>query len=410
MKNEYLIAQRLYYNQGAHQEVRPAIRVALIGMTIGIAVILLTFAVVFGFKNAVTEKVTGFSGHIEVVNFDNNNTYQMQPIIASDSLLERLNSIDGIKHANRFATKPGVMKVGQDIHPIVIKGLATQDEQAWTFFSNNLIKGKLPESKNEVIISNAVARLMHIDTDSAILAYFIGDNIRARKLTVAGIYRTDLTEFDNLFVVGDIRQVQALSGWTDMQVSGIELYVNDFSKLYEVADKVYFAVANQADEEGNFFYTQNIEELQPQIFYWLDLLDMNVVVIIVLMLIVSGFCIISGLIILILESIQFIGTMKALGATNMFIRRVFLWQTAFLVSKGLLIGNIIALVICLVQYYFHVIPLDAATYYVSYVPISMGLTWWLAADVCVLAVSILILLAPSAIITKISPAQVMRYE
>ena len=409
MKNEYLIAQRLYYNPDAHRQARPAIRVALIGMTIGITVILLTFAVVFGFKNAVTEKVTGFSGHIEVVNFDNNNTYQMQPVFASDSLLDRLKSIDGIERANRFATKP-VMKVAEDIHPIVIKGLPVNDRQAWTFFSRNIIRGQLPESKNEVIISNAVAQLMHVDVDSTVLAYFIDDNIRARKLSVSGIYRTDLTEFDNLFVVGDLRQVQALNGWNEKQVSGIELYVRDFNHLYEVSDNVYFAVANQADEDGNFFYTQNIEELQPQIFYWLDLLDMNVVVIIVLMLIVSGFCIISGLIILILESIQFIGTMKALGATNMFIRRVFLWQTAFLVSKGLVYGNVIALAICLLQYYFHLIPLDAATYYVSYVPISMSLSWWLLADVGVLAASMLILLAPSAIVTKISPAQVMRYE
>jgi lipoprotein-releasing system permease protein len=215
---------------------------------------------------------------------------------------------------------------------------------------------------------------------------------------------------DKLFIMGHIDVVRKLNGWDDNQVSGIEVLVDDLRHLEEATDAVYFATANRLDEEGQAFYTQNLQQLNPQIFGWLDLLDMNVIVIIVLMLCVSGFSIITGLIILIMDSISVIGTIKSLGADNSFVRRVFVAQAIMLVFKGLLWGNVTGIGLCALQYFTHMIPLEAASYYVSYVPVAFSWGWWLLMNIGTLVLTWGILLAPSAVVTQISPARVMHFE
>ena len=210
--------------------------------------------------------------------------------------------------------------------------------------------------------------------------------------------------------MGQIPVVQRLNGWSENQFSGIELYVDNLRNLDYAADEVFFATSNRFDAEGNAYYLENMEQLNPQIFSWLDLLDMNVVVIILLMLAVSGFNIVSGLIILILDSIQLIGTLKALGATNRQVRRIFITQGAMLVGKGVVWGNIIGLALCAIEYFGHFVPLDAVTYYVNYVPVAFPIGWLLLLNIGTILVSVLILMAPSAIVTNISPAKVMHYE
>ena len=219
-----------------------------------------------------------------------------------------------------------------------------------------------------------------------------------------------MSEMDRLFILGDIELVRQLNHWRTSQASGIEVLVDDLKHLHEVADRVYFATANRLDEAGNAFYTQTLEQLNPQIFGWLDLLDMNVVIIIALMLAVSGFSIITGLIILILESITLIGTLKALGADNRFVRRIFIFEAILLVGKGMLWGNVLGLGIVALQYFTQIIPLDAAVYYVSYVPMAFPWGWLAALNVGVLLVAWMIMLAPSAIVSQISPARVMHFE
>ena len=414
MQTEWQIARRLYYSSSAHRTARPAVRVALAGITIGVTVMLITVCVVIGFKQTVTEKVAGFGAHIQITSFDNNNTYEYQPIFAPDSLLTMLGGLPHVRSVNTFATKPGMLKTGEAYQGIVLKGLPADSGQqsvaAWQFFADNLIEGTLPTTPNDILLSQDNARLLNLSVGESVLCYFVGDALKVRKFTISGIYSSSFADYDKLFVLCPLPTVIQLNGWSDTQVSGIELRLDNLRHLDETYDYVYFAVANRLDEEGSAYYPQSVIQMHPAVFYWLDLLDMNVWVIIVLMLAVSGFNIVSGLIILILDAIPLIGILKALGANNRFIRRIFIHEATILIGKGMLWGNILGLTLAALQYYLHLIPLDAATYYVSYVPISFPWLGLLLLNIFILGVSMLTLLAPTSIATRISPAKVMHFE
>ena len=403
---EWKIAKRLYFSdEGKARTSRPAVRVALGGIVIGVMVMIVAICVVVGFKHEIQRKVAGFGSHIQVVSFDNNATYELQPIEITDSLLQKLQSLSHVKQVSVFASKPGILKTDSTFQGIVFKGT-----DYWEYFADNLISGSLPENKNEVIISTVLANQLHLTIGDAILCYFVEEELRVRRLYISGLYNTCMSEMDRLFVLGDIELVRQLNGWKASQASGIEVLVDDLRHLQVAADEVYFATANRLDEAGNAFYTQTLEQLNPQIFGWLDLLDMNVVIIIILMLCVSGFSIITGLIILILESVTLIGTLKALGADNNFVRRIFIYESILLVGKGMLWGNVLGLAIVAVQYYTQIIPLEAATYYVSYVPMAFPWSGLMVLNIGVLLVAWVIMLAPSAIVSQISPAKVMHFE
>ena len=405
-QSEWKIAKRLYFSEeGKARTSRPAVRVALGGILIGVMVMIVAICVVVGFKQEIQRKVAGFGSHIQVVNFDNNATYELQPVEVSDSLLQKLRGLPYVKQVSTFVSKPGILKTDSAFQGIIFKGT-----DYWDYFAENLVSGSLPEEKNEVIISTVLASQLHLAVGDALLCYFVQEDLRVRKLYVSGLYNTCMSEMDRLFVLGDIDLVRQLNHWRASQASGIEVLVDDLRHLQEAADGVYFATANRLDEAGNAFYTQTLEQLNPQIFGWLDLLDMNVVIIIVLMLCVSGFSIITGLIILILESITLIGTLKALGANNRFVRRIFIYEAILLVGKGMLWGNVLGLGLVAVQYFTQVIPLDASIYYVSYVPMAFPWGWLVALNIGVLLVAWVIMLAPSAIVSQISPAKVMHFE
>lgn len=405
-RSEWKIARRLYFSEeGKARTSRPAVRVALGGIVIGVMVMIVAICVVVGFKQEIQRKVAGFGSHIQVVSFDNNATYELQPVEVSDSLRMKLQGLPHVKQVSTFASKPGILKTDSAFQGIIFKGT-----DYWDYFAENLVEGELPSAKNEVIISTVLADQLHLTVGDAILCYFVQEDLRVRKLYITGLYNTCMSEMDRLFVLGNIDLVRQLNQWKNSQSSGIELLVDDLKHLHEVADRVYFATVGRLDEAGNAFYTQTLEQLNPQIFGWLDLLDMNVVIIIVLMLCVSGFSIITGLIILILESITLIGTLKALGANNRFVRRIFIYEAILLVGKGMLLGNIFGLGIVALQYFTQAIPLDAAVYYVSYVPMAFPWGWLVALNMGVLLVAWVIMLAPSAIVSQISPARVMHFE
>ena len=405
-RSEWKIARRLYFSEeGKARTSRPAVRVALGGIVIGVMVMIVAICVVVGFKQEIQRKVAGFGSHIQVVSFDNNATYELQPVEVSDSLRMKLQGLPHVKQVSTFASKPGILKTDSAFQGIIFKGT-----DYWDYFAENLVEGELPSAKNEMIISTVLADQLHLTVGDAILCYFVQEDLRVRKLYISGLYNTCMSEMDRLFVLGNIDLVRQLNQWKKSQSSGIELLVDDLKYLQEVADRVYFATVGRLDEAGNAFYTQTLEQLNPQIFGWLDLLDMNVVIIIVLMLCVSGFSIITGLIILILESITLIGTLKALGANNRFVRRIFIYEAILLVGKGMLWGNILGLGIVALQYFTQAIPLDAAVYYVSYVPMAFPWGWLVALNMGVLLVAWLIMLAPSAIVSQISPARVMHFE
>ena len=405
-RTEWKIASRLYFSEeGKARTSRPAVRVALGGIIIGVVVMIVAICVVVGFKQEVQRKVAGFGSHIQVVNFDNNATYELQPVDISDSLINKLQGLHHVKKVSTFASKPGILKTDSAFQGIIFKGT-----DYWDYFADNLVGGSLPTAANEVIISTVLASQLHLTVGDQILCYFVQESLRVRKLYISGLYNTCMSEMDRMFVLGDIALVRQLNHWTETQASGIEVLVDDLKYLHEVADRVYFATANRLDEAGNAFYTQTLEQLNPQIFGWLDLLDMNVIIIILLMLCVSGFSIITGLIILILESVNLIGTLKALGANNQFVRRIFIYEAILLVGKGMVFGNIIGLGLVALQHFTRIIPLDAATYYVSYVPMAFPWGWLIILNLGVLAISWLVLLAPSAIVSQISPAKVMHFE
>ena len=421
MRAEYEIAKRMHFSDNdpggqadngsgvnsasGRKMARPAVRVAVGGIALGVAVMIVTLAVVFGFKQTIRDKVIGFGGHVQVVNFDNNSTYEMQPILVTDSLLTRLRAIPGVVSAEPFCTKPGIIKTDDAFQGIVLKG--TTD---LAFFAQNLTAGRLPENPKEVLLSERLCRKLRLGLDSTFYCYFVEEEVRVRRVSISGVYDTEFADYDDMFVIGDMAMIRQLNRWEDTQASGIEVRISDFDRLDEVAEEVYFATANRMDDEGNAYYTQTIEDLNPTIFAWLRLLDMNVVVIIILMLAVSAMNIISGLIILILGGIQTIGLLKSLGATNRFIRRIFLTDAAFLVLEGMVLGNVLGLALCWLQYTFHLIPLDPVSYYVSYVPIAWTWSAWALLNVGTLVLIMLILLLPAGIVSRISPARVMRWE
>lgn len=396
---------RLFFaQQDQSRTSRPAVRVALIGMIVGVMVMLLTICIMVGFKQTVTQKVAGFGAHIQVVSFDNNNTYDLEPIEVSDSLLAVMGSYRHVISAAPFITKPGILKTDDAFHGIVLKGT-----DYWDFFAKNLVKGRLPQAPQEVLVSQRIAQQIGLDTAQLINAYFVDEtDIRARRFRITGIYDTGFAKFDDLFLLTPLSTTTRL---IENGYSGVEILLDDIRYLDEVADEIYFATVNHLDEDGyNVYYVQTLHQQNPAIFAWLDLLDMNVIVIIVLMLLVAGFNIVSGLIILILDSVQFIGTLKALGADNRFIRRIFLTQASMLIAKGVVWGNILGLGLAAIQYFGHIIPLDATTYYVNTVPVLFAWGWIIALDILTIALSMLILLLPSMIITQISPAKVMHFE
>ncbi len=405
MRPETYIARRLYYgNTSSH--AKPAVRVALIGMIIGVLVMVVTISVVVGFKRTIVSKITGFGAHIQVLSFESNNTYEFEPIHVPDSLLTAIRAIEHVTEVNTFVTKPGIVKTDSAFQGVVFKGT-----DYWEWFANNLLRGELPKTAESIMISARLGRMMRLDVDSTLLCYFVGDEVRVRKFRVSGVYETGLGEFDERFILGAISVVQRLNAWDEDEVSGIEILIDDFRYLDEARDNVYFATANRFDEEsGQALHTRDLVDQNYQIFAWLDLLNTNVWVILLLMLAVSGFNIISGLIIMLLDNIQMIGLLKSLGADNRFIRRIFITDACMLVLKGMFWGNVLAIALCAVQYFTHILPLDAATYYVSSVPVSFPWGWLLLLNIGILVVSFLVLLAPSAIVTRISPARVMHFE
>lgn len=408
MNTEHQIARRLYYSSATHRTARPAVRVALAGITIGVTVMLITVCVVIGFKQTVTEKVAGFGAHIQITSFDNNNTYEYQPVFAPDSMLAMLSALPHVESVNTFATKPGMLKTNDDYQGIVLKGLP--QDKGWEFFQNNLVAGALPTQTNDILISQSNARLLGLTVGEPVLCYFVGDALKVRKFNIKGIYDSSFADYDKLFILCPLPTVVQLNGWDSTQVSGIEMRLDNLRHLDETYDQVYFSVANRLDEEGSAYFPQSVIQMHPAVFYWLDLLDMNVWVIIILMLAVSGFNIISGLIILILDAIPLIGILKALGANNRFIRRIFIHEATILIGKGMLWGNILGLSLAAIQYFLHLIPLDAATYYVSYVPIVFPWFGLILLNLLILGVSLLTLLAPTSLATHISPARVMHFE
>ena len=409
------IAKRIYSDQGDKRKVsRPAIRIATIGVAIGLAVMIITVSVVLGFKHTIRDKVVGFGSHIQVHNIMNYNGSDPHPICANDSLMKAIESIDGVAHAERFSTTQGILKTDEDFLGVAFKGIAAEYDT--TFLHKHLVEGSIPEFSDSVshyklLISKMIADKMRLKSGDRVYGYFIdGEDVRTRKFTVSGIYQTNMTRFDETLCFTDLYTASKLNGWTDNQATGIEVIVKDFDRLVETADQFIDNVNRTSDEQGNALTTDTIYELYPQVFSWLELLDINVWIILTLMVCVAGFTMISGLLIIILERTQMIGILKALGARNKTVRHTFLWFSVFIISQGLLFGNIVGIGLVLLQQYTGIITLDPQTYYVSEAPMELNIPLIVMINLATLLICVFVLIAPSFLISHIHPAKSMRYE
>ena len=409
------VARRIYRSKEGEKEVsKPAVLIAMWGIAIGLAVMIVAVAVVIGFKHEVRDKVVGIGSDITITNFDAQKSYETVPVVAGDSLLDALRAMDGVKHVQRYSTKPGMIMTEDNFLGMVLKGVS--QEYDWTFLKKHLLEGEIPAftdsaSTNRTLVSRTIANKLHLKTGDKLYTYYVeGDNVRARRLEVAGIYQTNFSIYDNMFLLTDLYTVNRLNAWKADQASGIELEVADVSRLEETKEAISMEVDMMKDCYGGTYYTQTVEENNPQIFAWLDLLDMNVWVILILMTGVAGFTMISGLLIIILERTNMIGVLKALGADNLAIRKVFLSFSVFLIGRGMLWGNIIGLSFVIIQSQFHLFKLDPVTYYVDSVPVAFQLWWWVLLNVCSLLASVLMLVGPSYLIAHIHPAKSIRFE
>ena len=415
MNWKLFVAQRIYRSREGEKEVsRPAVLIARWGIAIGLAVMIVAVAVVIGFKHEVRDKVVGIGSDIAITNFDAQKSYETMPIAAGDSLMEALRAQQGVKHVQRYSTKPGMIMTDDNFLGMVLKGVS--QEYDWTFLRKHLQEGEIPvfsdsASTNRTLISRTIANKLHLKLGDKLYTYYIsGDNVRARRLEVAGIYQTNFSIYDDMFLLTDLYTVNRLNAWQKDQVSGIELEVTDPAQLEAIKEGIRTQVDMVKDKYGGTYYTQSVEEQNPQIFAWLDLLDMNVWVILILMTGVAGFTMISGLLIIILERTNMIGVLKALGADNLAIRKVFLSFSVFLIGKGMLWGNVIGLAFVGVQSFFRPFKLDPTTYYVDSVPVEFNVWWWALLNVCTLVVSVLMLVGPSYLIAHIHPAKSIRFE
>ena len=414
MNTELFIVRRLI---GSRKEGRSFSRsivgIAMFGIALSLAVMIVAVAIVTGFKKEISNKVTGFGAHIQILNMDSNLSYETAPVPSGLESVKRIREIEGIKNVQPFAIKAGIIKTGEEIHGAVLKGIDKSFD--WTFIEEHLSEGELfhvndTVRTNNVVLSGSTARLLNLGVGDRFTMYFIQDPPRARTFTISGIYNTSLEQFDMLYIFADIKQVQRLNNWDMGEVSGYEVLIEKMDNLPEMAWLVREQVGLDFLEDGSRLRVETIEQKNAQIFDWLKLQDMNVIVLVILMVVVAGFNMISGLLILILERTNMIGILKALGTNNVSVRKIFMYQSAYLTLVGLFWGNLFGLGICLAQKYLNLMPLDPSSYYLDTVPINLNLLHLLMLNLGTMVITFLFLLIPSMIIARISPEKSIRFN
>ena len=413
MNLELFLARRLYSTRkGKRRLSRPAVTIAQWGVTIGTIVMFLSICIIVGFKNQIRDKVVGFGGHIQVLNYQVGNDGAM-PITVDSTLTHQLLSADGTLHIQQYTQTPGLILANGEYEGIVLKGV--DKDYNLSFFSSNIVEGELPtftadEASNAIIISKTTANRLKLKSGDKVNTYFMQSGIRARKMTVAAIYETHLTEFDNVMALTDIYTTRKLNGWGNNKASGIEITIDKFDDRHAYCKRLETTVIyNAACRNREGLYTATIDEIYPAIFNWLGVLDQTVWIILILVLCIAGFTMISGLFILILEKSSFIGIMKAVGANNLSIRKIFIYYAGIIVAKGMVVGNALAIIICIIQQQTGIIAIDPQMYYMDSVPIEFS--WLLVPmNIAMFILSTAILVIPSMLISKIDPVKAIKFE
>ena len=410
----WFVAKRLFAQGGSSGRAsRLATSIATLGVAIGLAVMVVSVAIVLGFQKEVQDKVLGFGAHIKVINYNSLGGQEFSPIVIDDTVVSRLSAIPNVASVARFCTKPGMLKTDANFRGIAIQGIGQDYDQS--FISSHLVKGEMPQFTDsavsgKLVISQALAREMQVDVGGTIYAYFFEQTVRARKFTVAGIYQTNLTDFDKNFAYTDLFTIHRLLGWDSQQYAGAEIRLQDFERLDETLLSVVNEVNHKQDAYGNYYSSMSIRMEHPQIFAWLGLLDMDIAVILILMICVSIFTAVSGLLIIILERTNFIGIMKALGARNRQMRHLFVNYALLIILRGIVLGNVLAFALILLQKYTGIVRLDPEVYYVDAVPVMVNWLWVLVIDAGTFMISALAMIVPSFVVSNITPAKSIRFE
>ncbi|HZL10519.1 MAG TPA: FtsX-like permease family protein [Prolixibacteraceae bacterium] len=417
MNTDLYIARRIFSaKENRNNLSHRIVNIALFGIVLGLVVLILSVAIVTGYKSEVGRKVIGFGSHLQIVTLDSNQSFETSPISQNQPFIKELKNIDGIRHVQVFATKPGVIRTEDEIQPVVLKGIGPDFD--WSFFQENKVAGEpfLVQDtirSNKVWISKRMADLLKLKLGDDLSMIFFSDTEsipRQRKFELAGIYKTSLEEFDRMFVLADINHIRRLNNWKNDEVSGFEILVNDFNHLSEQENAVHNLLLRYTNVDEPVLQVVSIKDKYRQIFDWLGLLDMNVWVILILMVLVAGFNMVSSLLVIILERTQMIGILKAMGARNWSIRKVFLYFSVMLILKALIWGNLLGIGICLIQQYTHFLKLDPSSYYLEYVPVQLNILHLVLLNVGTVVITILMLLLPSYFITKVSPEKTIRFE
>jgi lipoprotein-releasing system permease protein len=402
----FFIAKRITFNS-KRTFSKLIVRIAILGIMLGLAVMILAVAIVKGFKTEIREKVRGFSGDIQISKLNLNSSYENTPFSMSDADFTKISTGQGVLFMQPFATKPGIINTGEEAEGVVLKGVdKSYDSQ---YFKNILIDGQFidfadsTKSKSQILISKFTSDRLNLKVGDDFLMYFIENSLRKRKFKIVGIYNLGVEEVDKVFVIGDINLIRGLNNWEENQVGGYELRVNNFDNLEQIEARVY-------DELSAELKSYTVKQNYPAIFEWLSLLDVNTQVILILMMAVAVINMISALLIMILERTNMIGILKALGNSNWNIRKIFLYNAGYLIGLGLFLGNILGVGLGFIQFKTHFLKLDQASYYISFVPVQLDIQDVLLLNAGTLIISLLVLLVPSLLVSRISPLKAIRFK
>ena len=412
------LARRFYRSAGEDQKRRAskmAIHIATAGVALGLAVMIISICVVKGFQNEINNKLIGFSSHITILNDSSFVTPESYPIVTDKAFIDKIKSVEGIKHVQRVSQKLGILKTDETYHAMSLKGIGRDYDIS--FIKDNLLEGELPDfndkkSTNQIVISKMMADLMGLKVGSRVYSYFFEETIKMRKFEISGIYETNLPQFDETFVLTDLATVNRLNKWKPDQSSSLEIHLNDYSQLDDIQMNIGHLINGTRDRNGSTYNSLSIKE-NPQTgpaISWLEVLNMNVLVILALMTGVAGFTMISGLLILILERTRTIGVLKAMGATNTRIRHTFITYAALIIVRGLILGNLFGLGLILAQKYWGFVKLDPASYYVSEAPVMVNFSWIVGLNFATLLITVMALVIPSFVISRIQPAKAIQFD
>lgn len=411
MNLEYFIARRLVTAKNHKSSISaPIIKIAIIAIAIGVVMMIIAVATGVGLQDKIREKVSAFNGHVIISNFDDNQSeVSIEPLSIHQDFYPQFKTVNGIDHIQAVASKAGIIRTEEAFEGIIFKGVGK--EYKWDMLEEYVVSGKIPSLKgtlnNEVMLSEYLANRLKLKVGDKFNTFFMKEggngmpNLRVFELV--GIYNSGFQEFDAAYLIGDIRHVQRINKWRDGEVGAFEIFIDDFDEIKQKGQEIYEAIPSTLN-------CQTIEEKYFNIFEWLKLFDVNIVVIIVIMIIVSTINMVVALLVLILERTQMVGMLKALGATNWSVRKIFLYNAAYLIVKGLFWGNLISISLLLIQKYFGVIKLPPENYYVSVAPVTIDVPAILLINIGTIIVCVTLLLVPSYIITKISPVKALRFD